>query len=144
MWVCSGTQSDSRPCSSSARASSAGWMERSLAKMNAPIFIEMSAPGSGERFGGQVPKLVGLRRGPERAHSSWVSEDRRSSAARWGAWASKIRRFREHSSRDEVLPLPPEVEEPVVVAAGTALALLLVERLPEPVLVALDRQAGHD
>src|SRR5215467_9922349 len=38
----------------------------------------------GERFGGQVPQIVGGRRGPERAHSSWVSEDRRSPAARWG------------------------------------------------------------
>src|SRR5215471_18791539 len=30
----------------------------------------MSDAGSGERFGGQVPRIVGLRRGPERAHSS--------------------------------------------------------------------------
>ena len=40
----------------------------------------------------QVPQIVVRRRGPERAHSSWVSEDRRSRAARWGAWAAKIRR----------------------------------------------------
>src|SRR5215470_16557371 len=47
----------------------------------------------GERFGGQVPQIVVGRRGPERAHSSWVSEDRRSTAARWGAWAARIRRI---------------------------------------------------
>jgi len=30
----------------------------------------MSDSGFGERFGGQVPQIVGLRRGPQRAHSS--------------------------------------------------------------------------
>jgi len=33
----------------------------------------MSDAESGERFGGQVPQIVGLRRGPERAHS-WMGE----------------------------------------------------------------------
>src|SRR5258708_39664969 len=53
----------------------------------------------GERFVVQVPQIVVRRRGPERAHSSWVSEDRRSRAARWGAWAAKIRRLLDRRSR---------------------------------------------
>src|SRR5215472_504200 len=44
----------------------------------------------GERIGGQVPQLVVGRRGPQRAHGTWVSEDRRSPAARWGAWPPNL------------------------------------------------------
>ena len=39
MWTCSGTQSDSKPRSSAARASEIGSMARSVAKMNTPCFI---------------------------------------------------------------------------------------------------------
>src|SRR5439155_25199213 len=42
----------------------------------------------------------------------------------------------------QVLPLAPAVHEAVEVAPGQAVALLLVEVLPEAVLVADDRQAG--
>src|ERR1700741_2448709 len=39
MWVCSGTQSDSKPRSSSARASGAGCMESVVKNITAPIFM---------------------------------------------------------------------------------------------------------
>src|SRR6266487_5638664 len=47
------------------------------------------------------------------------------------------------SGRDQVLALSPELEQPVVAAPRPPLPLLLVQRLPEPVLVPLHRQPGH-
>src|SRR5262245_19121815 len=48
------------------------------------------------------------------------------------------------SARDQVLALPPPVEQAVVVAPGEPLALGLGQRFPQAMLVPLDRQAGHD
>src|SRR5215471_892431 len=42
------------------------------------------AEKAGEGFRVQVPRLVVGRRGPQRAHGTWVSEDRRSPAATRG------------------------------------------------------------
>ena len=39
MWVCSGTHSDSKPRSSSARPSGAGCMESVVKNITAPIFM---------------------------------------------------------------------------------------------------------
>src|SRR5215467_5534442 len=78
-------------------------------------------PNGGEAFGVQVPQIVVGRRGPQRAHTSWVSEDRRSRAARsrgpreiavvgcgfpgvgWGAWTPKIRRQASSALRGPVM-----------------------------------------
>src|SRR5437763_10739103 len=45
---------------------------------------------------------------------------------------------------DEVVPLAPAVAEAVVVAPRRPVPLLLVALLPQPVLVAHDRDLGHD
>src|SRR5215471_5943988 len=48
-------------------------------------------PIGGERFGGQCPRSWACAEDRSDPIRQWVSEDRRSRAARWGAWATKVR-----------------------------------------------------
>src|SRR5580693_7987761 len=62
MWVCSGTHSDSKPRSSSARPSAAGCMESVVKNITAPIFMLVS-PFGWQGYRNSRPRR--LDRGPQ-------------------------------------------------------------------------------
>src|SRR5262249_6528580 len=65
-------------------------------------------PIGGERFGGQVPQIVGLRRGPERAHSSMGERGPQKQGREMGCMgAEDPSAIRTHSSNEA----PPQTVE---------------------------------
>ena len=126
MWVCSGTHSDSKPRSSSARASGAGCMESVVKNITAPIFMAGNLLDGGlcaglwwGRQGGclywlRLPLL--MRSIPDaeccRSTSCWrTSRTIRGSRSRSDLWrrllpARRRRRALATSRRDLARPMP--------------------------------------
>src|SRR3954453_10413344 len=71
MWVCSGTQSESRPRSSHARARSTTGIEMSVANMVTPYRMRGSVPdmATGTLCEGRVVIVTGAARGIGREHA---------------------------------------------------------------------------